>query len=154
MKKLVCCFPLPHYNLNSAHWNFQCFTNFSVINVISISCNNMVSKVLRDLIGSIHHRHGTLAMRHVFIVHQLELNQLIFIWNKRHDCFVITDTLQLVSWLFAPLFRLLSNTFFPVSSLIFPRNLVSGHLWFIFFACEDWLGCYWHQMRISSQWYL
>ncbi len=61
----------------------------------------------------------TLVMRHLFIGHQLELNQLILIsTDKGQDCFLITDRFQLVSWLSMPFCTSLSSNvqyFFPVS---------------------------------------
>uniref|UniRef100_A0A673GK32 Neuronal acetylcholine receptor subunit beta-2-like n=1 Tax=Sinocyclocheilus rhinocerous TaxID=307959 RepID=A0A673GK32_9TELE len=49
-------------------------------------------------------------MRHLFIGHQLGLNQLILIsTDKGQDCFLITDRFQLVSWLSMPFCTSLSS---------------------------------------------
>lgn len=41
--------------------------------------------------------------------------------------------------------------FFPVSSHIITRKLISERICFDFFLCIDYLGCYQHLMKISCQ---
>ena len=119
-------FPLPDYGANSANWNIQKFRNASVTNGISMFCNKKVVKVLhRSCEGSLLlpimrcFLCDTLVMRHLFIGHQLGLNQLILICtDKGPDCFLITDRFQLLSWLSMPFCTSLSSCvqyFFPVS---------------------------------------
>ncbi len=118
-------FPLPDYGLNSAHWNIQKYRNPSVTNAISMFCSNKVAKVLRKLFAFTHHEMFLVwhVMRHLFIGHQLGLNQLILIsTDKGQDCFLITDRFQLVSWLFMPFCTSLSSCvqyFFPVIPLYY-----------------------------------
>ena len=96
------------------YWNIQKFRNPSVASAISMFCNNVVAKVLRDLYTN----HATmrcflceiLVMGYFFTGHQFKLNQLILICaNKGQDCFQITDRFHLVSWLSMPLCTCLSS---------------------------------------------
>lgn len=48
-------------------------------------------------------------VRHLFICHQLGLNQLIFICTKLQDCFLITDRFQVVRRLSMLFFTFLSS---------------------------------------------
>ncbi len=78
----------------------------------------------------------TLVMRHLFLGHQLGLNQLILIsTDKGQDCFLITYRFQLVSWLSMPFCTSLSSCvqyFFPMSFHFITQNLISELICFAF----------------------
>ncbi len=61
---------------------------------------------------------------------------------------------QLVSWLSMPFCTSLSSCvqyFFPVSFHFIMHNLISELICFVFFVFMDYLGCYRHLVKISSQ---
>lgn len=80
---------------NSAH--IQKFRNPSVINAISLFCNNKNVKVLGELIAFNHHEMIHLGNLTPFYSHQLGLNKLILIYaDMGQGCF------QVVSWISMP----------------------------------------------------
>ena len=115
-------FPLPDYGPNSAHLNIQKFRNvsepmpsvcFATIRLRRSWESSLLLPIMRCFLCD------TLVIWHLFIGHQLGLNQLIFICtDKGPDCFLITDRFQLLSWLSVPFCTSLSSCvqyFFPVS---------------------------------------
>ncbi len=90
---------------NSAHWNILTYMK-SLTNAISMFYNNKVLTVLRKHFASTNHE--------MFIVWHIgnetpfyrpsvgtEPANIHFYWQG-HDCFLITDRFQLVSWLSMP----------------------------------------------------
>lgn len=72
-----------------------------VTNAVSMFSNNRFVKVLRELIGLTLITcffWCTSVMTHLFMAHQLGLNQLIFICTKWEDWFLVTCRFQLVSF--------------------------------------------------------
>ncbi len=77
----------------------------------------------------------TLVMRHLFIGHQLVLNQLILIsTDKGQDCFRITDRFLLVSWLSMSFCTSLSSCsiLFPC---VIPLYYTELNFWNYLFCC-------------------
>ncbi len=109
-------------------------------------------------LGSLFVKCPPLFHLHHPVLQVLGLNQLILIsTDETQDCFLFTDRFLLVSWLYMPFCTSLSSFvqyLSPVSFHFIMHNLISELIYFYFFVCIDYFGCYQHLMNISSQHYL
>lgn len=103
-------FPRPDYGTNSSHWK--------------IFCNDCQSQSVCFAKIRLWSSWAQFYVWHLFIGHQLGLKQLILIYAKWQDCFLITDGLWLVSWL-----SMCSILFLCHFSLL--HNLIYGHVWLV-----------------------